>query len=150
MKALFAILFAALVLTTKTFADSAYDKLLLDRCKSSDAIVHIRVEATQEAKDPELYLVKSVTLVSTIKKVDSFLGDAGVAYALTVVRSGDTLPAHFHEIQLPGDYVVFCQATVGDVTLPLGPRIEISGLYKDDDSGIRKVCAKVRKTKQRN
>jgi len=148
MKALFAILFALVPFITKAFADSVYDKQLLDWCKSSDAIVHIRVDATQEAKDPELYLVKSVTLVSTIKTADSFLGDAGVAYALTVVRPGDTLPAHFHEIQVPGDYVVFCQASVGDVTLPIGPRIEISGLYKDDDSAIRKACEQVKETKR--
>jgi hypothetical protein len=148
MKAFFTTLFAALVFAIQTFAGDTNDKQILDWCKSSDAVVHIRVNATPGAKDPQLYLVKSVSFVSTIKKANSFLGDAGVAYALTMVRPGDTLPAYFHEIQLPGDYVVFCQAIVGDVTLPLGPRIEISGLSKDDDSRIRKLCQQVSDTER--
>lgn len=147
MKALFEVLLATVVFTTQTFAAGTYDKQLFNWCKSSDAVVHIRVNATLETENPQCYLVKSVSLVRTIKKVDSFLGDAAVAYALTVVRPGDTLPDWYLTIQTPGDYVVFCQSLVGDESLPVGPRIEISGLYKDDDSKIRKLCEQGRDAK---
>lgn len=130
----------ALICMHQATADDAYQKLLLEECRSSDAIVHIRVAATADPKNPRSYIVKSVWLVRTIKKADSFLGDAAVSYALTIVRPGDALPDWYEVIRAPADYVVFCRSIVGDVTLPSGPEINVTLLYKDDDSKILQLC----------
>jgi len=137
-----AVVFALLLPVAAAIASTRSEQeALADLCAKSDAVVHIRVEATPAPGAGKQFTISDVSLVRILKQTDSFPGETAVKYALTIKRPGDTISPKDLEIRHPGDYVIFCRLPpAGDVFGYELPSLDAWSLYKDNDSEIQSAC----------
>jgi hypothetical protein len=143
-----AILLALLLPVTAFASTKSNQQALADLCANSDAVVHIRVEATPAPGDGKHFTVSDVSLVRILKQTDSFPGRTAVTYALTIKRPGNIISEKDWEVRHPGDYVIFCRLPpAGDVLGYELPSLDVWSLYKDNDSEIQSACHPADSTK---